>query len=449
MPEPISQSSAQTLAPSTPNFTVVGFYTKDTPYEQEIQGLERTCKEHGIPCITRGYRNREKWVRNAAIKPEFLLEMLELGKTIVYADADARIRKYPKLFDTLDADIAVHYRTKRGRAQPELLSGTIFLASNERTKKLVAAWLVAQQEDPDIWDQRVLDRVLKDWREPLKLAELPATYCQIFDSMKDAGSPVIEHLQASRRFKKLVERHVSGVTACIPDMIYGTRIRQHVGDGSYWIARPHRKVEAYLDTHCVRIGRSLRWVPKFVTDNRIEDLRSMFVGKLCYIVGKGPSLDHLTSGHFSRPDAPILALNEAIYAVEELNLPNPLFGLQQDASLRARCKPARSPIFVSTKAANYYVDCEQAYIFQNSSLGLSPNALSVSAAVTISRLLGSAKFEMLCFDACVNKKLTYAERVGYKSTWGGKPERFLSHRTKIIKHAQSTPVAWTIPEAPA
>lgn len=436
-----SRSSAPILGASTRNFVVVGFYTTGTPYEEEIKDLVASCKQFGIHCHTQGYPNRGEWVRNAAIKPEFLLHMMDLHpfQKIVYLDADARIRQYPKLFDEMDADIAVHYRNGS-----ELLSGTIFLTPNDRTKGLVQAWMEEQRRRPRVWDQHVLAEVLKKWPDQLKKAELPATYCQIFDTMKKAGQPVIEHLQASRRFKNLVRVGMSK----IPDVIHGVRVRQSSGDGSYWIPKDNKKVEDYLDKHCIRLPGKKRWIPRHNSDNKIEDFRDKFAGETCYIVGKGPSLDHLRWEHFLDPDAPIIALNEAIYAVEKLGLPNPTFGLQQDATLRASCLPERSPIFVSEKALHFYAIYEKAYVFSNAELKLNTSALSVSAAIAIAKKLGVQGFELVCFDACVSGNTDYAKCVGYKPTWGGRPERFLTHRQRILRHAQDVPIKWTIPEAP-
>jgi len=200
-----------------------------------------------------------------------------------------------------------------------------------------------------------------------------------------------------------------------------------------------------MDNCCIRIPGTLRWVPRYLTDNRIEDLRPLFRGKICYIIGKGPSLDHLRAEHFPDLDAPIIALNEAIFSIEALEISNPIFGLQQDAKLRATCLPKRSPLLVSTKAANYYATYSKAYIFQNTELNLHRNALSVSAAITIARRLETKKFVLICFDACVNKNVSYAKCVGYEPTWGGAPKRFLSHRAKIIKHALRAPIDWIIP----
>jgi len=438
-----SRFSAPTLGNSLPKFVVVGFYTLDTPYEDEINDLRRSCQQFGIHCHTHGYKNRGQWVKNAAIKPEFILAMMDLHpfSKVVYLDADARVKKYPELFDTLDADIAVHHKKPRN----ELLSGTIFLSPGARTKKLIEEWARQQAMEPETWDQKILARVLKDWKKPLRVAELPATYCQIFDTMKNAGDPVIEHLQASRRFKHQIE---SQVLSNIPEQLEGLRIRRSQEDGSYWIARGNQAVEKFMDEHCIRVPGTLRWTPRYVTDKRIENLRSVFSNKVCYIVGKGPSLDYLGAEHFSDPDAPIIALNEAIHVVEDLGLPNPLYAFQQDARLGGKCQPKRSPIFVSMKAANFYADYKEAYIFQNTELKLHPGALSVSAAITITKRLNTNKYILVCFDACINNKLEYAKCIGYRSTWGGKPERFLTHKAKIVRHARGTPIEWVIPVTP-
>jgi hypothetical protein len=423
-----------------PSFIAAGFYTKKTPYDQEIIGLKRSCTAFGIHCHIKGYDNRGAWVKNAAIKPEFLLEMMDLhpNKKIVYLDADARVKQYPKLFDTLDADIAVHYRHGR-----ELLSGTIFLSPNERTKRLLHAWVEQQKKEPEVWDQRVLEKLLAGWKHPLKVARLPAAYCQIFDTMKQHGDPIIEHMQASRRYKQLV---TLGQTYQVPAVLHGAKVRLSTADGSYWLARPNQKAEQFLDKNCIRVPGTLRWMPRFTSNNRFEELKQYFSKQKCYIVGKGPSLDHLSAEHFQ--DGPVIALNEAIFKVEALGLKNKTYGLQQDAKLRASCLPKHSPILVSMKAANYYARAENVYIFQNIELGLNPNALSVSAAICLAKQLGAVALELLCFDACVNRELTYAKCIPYDSTWGGAPKRFLTHRAKIVKRAQGTPITWTIPRAP-
>lgn len=425
------------------SFIAVAYYTENTLYENEIKALKESCQDQGIHLHTKGYRDLGSWVKNCAIKPLFILEMLQKHPfhDILYLDADARVRKYPKLFDNFEGDIGVHFRKRQGGHQ-ELLSGTIFLKNNERVRELIRRWAEIQQAHQKRWDQRVLQDLLKNY-PGVAITDLPPTYTQIYDTMRNAGEPVIEHFQASRRVKKnswIPEIYPSSM---VPESIAGIRIRI-AEDGTYYIVRKHRRIEQYMDKECVRIANELRWRPKFQEHESLDKIRLQFEGKPCYIVGKGPSLDRIAKRHFE-PDCPVICLNESILQVEKLGLANFTICLQQDAKLRDTCYPKHSPIIVSTKAINYYAEKPNVFVFDNTRLGLSKNALSVSAAIVIARRLGVSKFILCCFDACVTKETTYAKCVGYDSTWGGRPARFLDHINKIRRRAGGVPITWVVP----
>jgi hypothetical protein len=416
---------------------VVCFYTLDSPYEEEAKLLEASCASFNIPIRKMGYQARGSWVKNAGIKPGFLVRMLdEETEDLLYLDVDARVKQYPKLFDNFDADLGVHYKDGK-----ELLSGTIFLKNNERTKKLVNVWMHAQANSQDVWDQKVLQTLLLDYKD-ITVKSIPATYCQIFDSMKKAGESVIEHTQASRRYK--TQMNASKVFTSytkIHGEVGGIKIRRSQ-DGTFFLPRHNAEAIKYLDSVAIRIG-ALKWKPRLVAENFIEDLKPYFKDQITYIVGKGPSLDHLDASYFA--EGPIIALNEAIHKVEPLDIPNQKFGLQQDASLTNSCRPKTSPIFISNKAANFYADYPHAYVFVSKVLGINVNALSVLAAIKIANMLGSNKFKLVCFDACVNHDTSYAKCIGHTSKMGGEPKRFLTHKASIVA-ATKSPIEWIIPK---
>ena len=420
------------------NFTVVAFYTYDTPYEDEVRGLAKTCEEHGITLYTKGYVSQGSWVENCALKAEFLLHVIttQPGRRFVYLDADARIRKYPTLFDTLSCDMAYHYRRNR-----ELLTGTIYFEKTQTTLDVFTGWKQEQKRNPLKWDQRTLQSVINRWERPLDVVLLPLTYTQIFDAKEAKEEPIIEHMQASRAYKQLIK--LPELISAIPHELDNMRLRRGA-DGCIFISRNNQKVEKKLDRMFQRIDVR-RWRPRVLSDMRIEDLRKYFKGQAVYIVGKGPSLDTLTRADFKNYSAPIMALNEAIHKVESLNLPNPTFCVQQDARLKATCLPKKSPIFVSCKAINYYADYDKAYVFENKRLRLSKDALSVSAALRLSGFLGTLEYKLICFDACVNGNTDYADAVGYASTKGGPPSRFLAHRKRILTKTDGLKVSWLIP----
>jgi len=415
----------------------VAFYTEGTLYEEEVKHLVSDCERLGLELITRGYEDTGSWVRNAGIKPQFILEMLTISKQdIVYVDADARIRRLPMLFKNFRGDLGVHYLNGK-----ELLSGTIYLANTPDVRLLVKLWAQRQAERPDTWDQKTLQAVVSE--TGFKVTPIPPAYVQIFDSMKHHGPPVIEHMQASRRVrkKKIVKR------SNIPNVLGRVRVRE-APDGTLYITRRDKVAESFLDKHATRIKNQLRWYPIFDEKLQINYLKPEFNGSKCYIVGKGPSLDHLRQEHF--PERwPIICLNEAVHQVEKLGLSNSIYGLQQDAKLKKKCLPKRGRLFVSVKAANFYAGEKDVYIFDSRHYKLSMNSLSVSAAIAITKSLGATGYELLCFDACVNKKLEYAKCIGYDASWGGHKKRFLTHRPKIIARAGGLPTKFTIPEAPA
>lgn len=447
MTAPTSQSSAPIKCNYMGNsFRIVAFYTWSTPYEGMIEDLRKDCRDWGLNWKFVPYPNTGRWVRNAGLKPIFIQSMMEEfpDENIIYVDADARIRQFPTLFDDFDGDIGVHYH--RGQ---ELLSGTIFLRNNAKVRKLVDRWVNQQRSTPDVWDQKVLDRVIKADAKTLgiKVTNLPPTYTQIFDTMKHLGQPVIEHFQASRRCKSIVEQSFKGmIRPNIPTKIGNVRVRESQ-DGSLYITRHDAIAIKFLDQHARRLPGQLRWLPIFLEQEKIETLKPYFDNQLCYIVGKGPSLDYLRHKHFQDPSAPVIGLNEAVHQVEKLGLPNRIFGIQQDAKLRGTCYPLNGIMFVSIKAANFYSARRDVYIFDSRHYKLSLNSLSVSAAIKISKALGVTGFELLCFDACVNQNLDYAKCVGYNASWGGDKTRFLSHRAKIMHHVADLPLTFTIPEA--
>ena len=418
---------------------VIAFYTKGTPYETEIQGLVESCKAFNIPVEIVGYEPRGSWVFNCGIKPEFVWDMLSKfpGERLLYLDADARVRKMPVLIDTIDADIAAY-------VQPGgvLLSGTVLFNNTEATRKLVEEWIRAQKNGPNKWDQLTLHTSIVNHgpRLGLNFKELPSEYTKIFD--KPWGDPVIEHMQASRRFKN--DMNV-GMVPNVPSEIFKQRIRVWE-DGSFTLPRAHKQAEEYMDAHYSRQSNELRWKRKAKPAKQLSELNSLFAGKKCYIVGKGPSLDNLTEDAFDDSTAPIICCNESVHTVVSLDLKNPIFAIQQDMGLHDTCRPKRGSIIVSEHAQHWYAEDLNKYVYKADDYKLVGSQLTAICAIEIAKRAGAVELHMLCFDACVTKETAYAKSVGYSAERGGKPDRFLTHRRHIDKHL-TIKHYWVIPKS--
>lgn len=179
----------------------ISFYTEGTAYEGEAMLLERSARDMGLDITIRPMPNLGKWELNCGQKPAFIKSMMAENPTrpVVWVDADARFRKRPVLFDTLDCDFAAHWRYGS-----ELLSGTMYFGPTDGALSILNRWTAAQSLMPMKWDQQVLQGVIDaGWGERWRIERLPAEYTAIFDA-RMCDEPVIRHEQASRRLKHAV-----------------------------------------------------------------------------------------------------------------------------------------------------------------------------------------------------------------------------------------------------
>lgn len=182
---------------------VIGFYTDDRLYSEHAKLMEASLKRFGInPYLEKVSAN--DWQKVIAFKPEFIHRACEKypDQPILYIDADAFVHKdIREDFAKISEDIAVHYFEDK-----DLASGTLFINATPNARNLVREWAVRMRENPDVWDQKVLEDLVDEWllKGRLTLNKLGSEYTYIFDltpkryASKSLGQPIIEHLQASR-----------------------------------------------------------------------------------------------------------------------------------------------------------------------------------------------------------------------------------------------------------
>ena len=194
------------------------FYTENTPYEQVIKDyLLPTTDKLGIRTIIKSIPNLGSWQRNVAEKPKVILSILDEippEQCLVFVDADARLLKYPELFDTIpeEYDLAchhlswnTHYSYKNEPDIRECLSGTLFFRNTVLVRDLCKEWYDKANKNNE-WEQKVLGDCLKS--STVKVYELPYSYITI-PTLPD-GRPhprgienaVITHHQKSRELKR-------------------------------------------------------------------------------------------------------------------------------------------------------------------------------------------------------------------------------------------------------
>lgn len=184
---------------------IIGFYTKDTLYEREAYRLYRSAIKKNLAISLEAIDDMGSWLQNTSFKATFLLEERRKQRgPLLYVDADAVIHRDPwsiLLQDYNKCDLALYY----DKSQNELLSGTILLNDTLQCENVLAQWQCLCLDNPDIWDQKVLQSLLeselKEGCKEISLGRLPIEFCWIFDTIEyelTQESVYIEHLQASR-----------------------------------------------------------------------------------------------------------------------------------------------------------------------------------------------------------------------------------------------------------
>ncbi|MBX3718839.1 MAG: hypothetical protein KF898_04230 [Parachlamydiales bacterium] len=195
---------------------VISFYTKDTFYQLEVQNLIASCEKFGIICDIEAINSFGSWEVNCAYKPFFIHKKLqELKQPVLWVDADAAFKKKPEELPVFAKDFAVRINAEIPIDHPSrVMSGTVYANYTAGADGLLRLWAKRSQQEinrtgrkEEFWDQISLRDALYCEENPAAFDTLPHTYTRIVDHRGDLQleeEPVIEHYQASRRYKKLI-----------------------------------------------------------------------------------------------------------------------------------------------------------------------------------------------------------------------------------------------------
>jgi len=177
----------------------IAFHTDDSLYNEMIMNLRKSFLKHGVPYYINTIPKQRSWrdthrYMHGEIRKAFDLFPLD---NIIFLDADAVVRQYPVLFDTITADVAFNYNWKKKR----LRAGTLYFKNCKKVKRLVEMWGIKSKVRTDrLAGSTGLDEALT--LGDYDIYRLPDAYTKIFDNQWQVGEPVIEHFQASRRIEE-------------------------------------------------------------------------------------------------------------------------------------------------------------------------------------------------------------------------------------------------------
>jgi len=203
----------------------VGFYTKNTPYEEEAKKMSDSLGRFNLSCHLYPIDSKRSWLKNAMYKPQIILQAWkDFNQPIVYLDADSRVENYPSLFEDclIKEDFAVHVRSRNGIS---FFTCTLFFNRTKNALSLIENWAARcekgesaiQRELPapyykvntDSWsvaDQGPLVNAyleMKDNKSDISLFNIPKSYAVKYHSKQKER--VIVQYQKSNSYKKSIK----------------------------------------------------------------------------------------------------------------------------------------------------------------------------------------------------------------------------------------------------
>lgn len=188
---------------------VISFYTRNTPYEEEVKKLQLSCIEHGIEADIVGIETLGSWEKNCAHKPHFILNKLkEHNRPVLWVDADGVFRQKPDFSEFGGCDISVRLNEFLPQDHASrVVSNAVFV--DKTGIHVLEEWCRLTEEGMnqpgrilEFWDQMALRDALH--QSCVRFFPMPLKYSKIFDYddlFIAENEVVIEHFQASRRFK--------------------------------------------------------------------------------------------------------------------------------------------------------------------------------------------------------------------------------------------------------
>ena len=179
---------------------IVCYYTPDY-----IDEASRLVESLGLLGLSGHFELRESlgsWGQNVHIRAPFLKSMRKLypDKILLSLDADCVVH-YNCVPNLYLYDIAFHTLVRKNRS--EKLPGTLYLNPTLSTDDFLDNWEKQNILHPQSSDRVNFARAINE--SSLRICDLPPEFCWIFDISREVygnRTPIIEHLQASRSFRK-------------------------------------------------------------------------------------------------------------------------------------------------------------------------------------------------------------------------------------------------------
>jgi hypothetical protein len=187
------------------DFIIISMFTKDTPYEIEVEKLRNSLNHFNIRYDIVGINGVGNWVKNTQLKTLIIKDAInKYNIPIVWIDADAELLKYPDFFHNVDGEIS-YYKFEKYN---DILTGTLYFDNTDNCKKVIDDWITINNSN-DIPDAKnffyVINKIQRSGNIQLKYIPLPVEYISISgNDLVNSDDPIIIHNSKSKSFKNFI-----------------------------------------------------------------------------------------------------------------------------------------------------------------------------------------------------------------------------------------------------
>lgn len=187
------------------NIKIVSFFSPN--YSSHAGKLIESCKQWGVDHEVSKVKAFRSWHDGVSAKPRFIRHSLDTHSNydgILWIDADARVMRRLPLDDFQGVDLAVCRFQHSPSHKLEALTGTMFVANNDRVRLLLDDWIKTTKDykHSDTPEQDALIPLLHQYRNIVQFGKMSVEWVWIDQPTmveQFPGSiPIIIHSQASR-----------------------------------------------------------------------------------------------------------------------------------------------------------------------------------------------------------------------------------------------------------
>ncbi len=225
-----------------------------------------------------------------------------------------------------------------------------------------------------------------------------------------------------------------------------SRLRYY-DNGVMYLSRNSQQSIAYMDSNFDRIPNQMAWRPRCVFDKsrRPSELAYHF-GRHAYIVGKGKSADDLEPKHFPTND-PIIGVNEAFIHLEQMGLPNTIFGVRQDSASGIRMPATTAIMLIPTALLPVYATYPRTYCFNSKKdFGITHACASVVVGMGFAKAMGCKVLTMYGFDGYTVGSVEYGKMANCRNLKCDNLQILKQRNQLVFLDTKGMNIRWVTPD---